>query len=98
MAINYRYNFQSLSKFYFLRYFHLICLTVKENASTFFLSQQVLVKIIGFKITIYLVIKQNISEFSSESKVHKNEHSAGKIPVCFLVYREKVRHPSAAKL
>ena len=53
---------------------------------------------IRFKITIYLVIKQNIFEFSSESRAHKNEHSTGKIPVCFLVYRDKVRHPSTAKL
>ena len=49
------------------------------------------------KITIYLVIKQNIFEFSSESRIYKNEHSAGKSPVCFLVYRDKVRHPSTAK-
>ena len=46
----------------------------------------------------YLVIKQNIFEFSSESRVHENEHFAGKIPVCFLDYRNKVRHPSTAKL
>ena len=51
-------------------------------------------EIIRFKITIYLVIKQNILEFSSESRVHKNEHSAGKSPVCFLVYRNKVRYPT----
>ena len=52
----------------------------------FFLSSQMLVKIIRFKVAIYLVIKQNIFEFSSESRVHENEHSAGKSPVCFLVY------------
>ena len=51
-----------------------------------------------FKITIYLVIKQNIFEFSSESRVYENEHSARKIPVCFLVYRDKVRYPRTAKL
>ena len=38
VSINYCYNFQSLSKFYFLRYFHLICFIVKENASSFFLT------------------------------------------------------------
>ena len=64
----------------------------------FLLSQQVLVEIIRFKIAIYLVIKQNIFEFSSESRVHENEHSAGKSPVCFLVYRDNVRHSSTAKL
>ena len=31
-------------------------------------------------------------KFSSKSRVHKNEHSAGKSLVCFLVYRDKVRH------
>ena len=36
VSINYRYNFQSLSKFYFLRYFYLIYFIVKENASSFF--------------------------------------------------------------
>ena len=46
----------------------------------FFLSLQVLVEIIRFKITIYLVIKQNSFEFSSESRVHENEHPAGKSP------------------
>ena len=61
-----------------------------------FPSKQVLVKIITFKITIYLVIKQNIFEFSSRSSVRENERSAGKSPVCFLVYRDKVRHPSTA--
>ena len=55
-------------------------------------------EIIRFKITIYLVIKQNIFEFSSESRVHENEHFAEKSPVCFLVYRDKARHPSTAKL
>ena len=35
-------------------------------------------KIIRFKITIYLVIKQNNFEFSSEKRVHENEHSAEK--------------------
>ena len=54
--------------------------------------------IIRFKITIYLVIKQNIFEFSSESRVHKNEHSVGKSPACFLVYRDKVSHPNTTKL
>ena len=54
-------------------------------------------EIIRFKITIYLVIKQNIFKFSSKSRVHKNEHSAGKSPLCFLVYRDKVRYPSTVK-
>ena len=58
----------------------------------------VLVEIIRFKSTIYLVIKQNIFEFSSKNRVYENEHFAGKSPVCFLVYRDKVRHPSTAKL
>ena len=44
VSINYRYNFQSLSKFYFLRYFHLICFVVKENASSFFLLNRYLCK------------------------------------------------------
>ena len=35
-------------------------------------------EIIKFKITIYLVIEQNIFEFSSKSKVHENEHSQEK--------------------
>ena len=35
-------------------------------------------EIIGFKITIYLVIEQNIFEFNSESRVHENDHSAKK--------------------
>ena len=30
-------------------------------------------EIIRFKITIYLMIKQNIFEFSSESRVHEHE-------------------------
>ena len=51
-----------------------------------------------FFLTIYLVIKQNIFEFSSESRVYENKHSAGKSPMCFLVYRDKVRYPSIAKL
>ena len=55
-------------------------------------------EIIKFKITIYLVIKQNIFEFSNESTVYKNEHSARRSPVCFLVYRDKVRHLSIVKL
>ena len=55
-------------------------------------------EIIRFKITIYLVIKQNIFEFLSESRVHEYEQSAGKSSVCFLVYRDKIRHPSTAKL
>ena len=55
-------------------------------------------EIITFKITIYLVIKQNIFEFSSESRVPENEHSAGKSPMCFLIYKNNVRHPSTAKL
>ena len=42
---------------------------------------QVLVERIRFKITIYLVIKQNIFEFSSKSRVYENEHSAGKSSV-----------------
>ena len=63
-----------------------------------FVTGGLLVEIIRFKITIYLVIKQNMFEFSSKSKVHKNKHSAGKSPVCFLVYRDKVRHPSTTKL
>ena len=33
-------------------------------------------EIIRFKITIYLVIKQNNFEFSNERRVHENEHSA----------------------
>ena len=41
---------------------------------------------------------QNIFEFSSESKVHENEHFARKIPVCFLVYRDKVRHQTKVSL
>ena len=49
----------------------------------FFLSSQVLVEIIRFKITIYLVIKQNIFEFSSESRVHENEHFHRKKPIVF---------------
>ena len=36
-------------------------------------------------------------KFSSESRVDENEQSTGKSPVCFLVYRDKVRHPSTAK-
>ena len=44
VPINYRYNFQSLSKFYILRYFHLICFTVKENASSFFFLNRYLWK------------------------------------------------------
>ena len=54
-----------------------------------FLTGSLLVEIIRFKIIIYLAIKQNIFEFSNESRVHENEHSAGKSPVCFLVYRAK---------
>ena len=46
-------------------------------------------EIIRFKITIYLEIKQNIFEFSSESRVHENEHSAGKSPLCFLFIETK---------
>ena len=49
----------------------------------FFLSSQVLVEIIRFKITIYLVIKQNIFEFSSESRVHENEYFRRKKPSVF---------------
>ena len=56
------------------------------------------VEIIRFKITIYLVIKQNIFEFSNKSRVYENEHFARKSPVCLLVYRDKVRHPTTAKL
>ena len=44
------------------------------------------------------MIKQNIFEFSSESRVHENEHTAGKSPVCFLVYKDKGKHPSTLKL
>ena len=55
-------------------------------------------EIIRFKITIYLVIKQNIFEFSSENRVYENGHSAGKSPVYFLIYRDKVRHLSTVKL
>ena len=40
----------------------------------FFLFKQKLLEIVRFIITIYLVIKQNIFESSSASKVHKNEH------------------------
>ena len=43
------------------------------------------------------MIKQNIFEFSSKSRVHENEHSAEKSQVCFLVYKDKVRHPSTVK-
>ena len=59
-----------------------------------------LVEIIRFKTTIYLVVKQNIFEFSSESRVHENEHSAGKSPVCFLVYRAKsdIEHSETYRL
>ena len=42
-------------------------------------------KYIRFKITIYLVIKENIFEFSSKSRVYENENSAGKSSVHFLV-------------
>ena len=38
---------------------------------------------IRFKITIYLVIKQNIFEFNSESRIYENEHSAGKAQCIF---------------
>ena len=97
MSINYHYYFQSLSKFYFLKYFYLICFIVKENLQVFsFLTGTC--QIIKFKITIYLVIQQNIFEFNSESRFYENEHSARKSPVCFLVYRDKVRHPSTVKL
>ena len=34
----------------------------------------------------------------AKSRVRENEHSAGESPVCFLVYRDKVRHPSTAKI
>ena len=40
-------------------------------------------EIIRFKITIYLVIKQNIFEFSSKSRVHENEQFRGKKPSVF---------------
>ena len=45
-------------------------------------------------------MEQNISEFSSESRVHENEHSVGKSPVCFLVCtgRDKVRHLTKVSL
>ena len=42
------------------------------------------------------MIKQNIFEFSCESRVHENEKMR-KSPVYLLVYRDKVRHPSTAK-
>ena len=35
-------------------------------------------EIIRFKITIYLVIKQNILKFSCKSRVHENEHCTAK--------------------
>ena len=41
-------------------------------------------EIIRFKIKIYLVIKQDIFEFSSESRVYKNEQSAGNTLDFFL--------------
>ena len=63
---------------------------------SFFLTATL--EIIRFKTTTYLVIMQNTFEFSSESRVHENEHSTGKSPLCFLIYRDKVRHPSTAKL
>ena len=44
------------------------------------------------------MIKQNIFEISSESRVPENEHTAGKTQCVFLIYRDKVRHPSTAKL
>ena len=49
-------------------------------------------EIIRFKITIYIVIKQNILKFSSESRVHENEHSAEKSPVCFLRQSQTSKH------
>ena len=55
-------------------------------------------EIIRFKFTIYLVIKQNIFELSSESRVYENEHSTGKSPVCFVAYRDKVRHQTKVSL
>ena len=58
----------------------------------------VLLEIVTFKITIYLVIKQNIFEFTSKSRVHENEHSVGKSTVGFLVYRDKVRHQTKVSL
>ena len=74
----------------------MICFIVKENASSFFFLNRYLWKyVIRFKITINLVIKQNIFEFSSESRVHENEHSTGKSSVCFLVYRDKVTYIQA---
>ena len=63
-----------------------------------FLTGRLLVELIRFKITIYLVIKQNVFEFSSESRVDENGHSAGKSPVCFLVYRDKVIHQTKVSL
>ena len=81
------YNFQSLSIFFEIFLFNLFY--NQRKCLKFFLSKQVLVEIIRFKITVYLVIKQNIFEFSSESRVHENQHSAGKSLVCFLVYKAK---------
>ena len=62
------------------------------------LSKEVLAEIIRYKITIYLVIKQNNFEFSNERRVHENEHYAEKSSVNFLIYRNDVRHFSRAKL
>ena len=91
-------QFSKFVKILFFELFSFDLFDSEEKCLKFFLSSQVLVEIIRFKIKIYLVIKQNIFEFSSESRVHENEHFAGKSPVCFLVYRDKVRHPSIAKL
>ena len=56
--MNYCYNFKNSTKFYFLRYFLLVCFKVTGNASNFFLSCQVLIETIRFEIIIYLDIKQ----------------------------------------
>ena len=56
-----------------------------------FLSQQVLLKIIRFKITIYLMIKQNIFEFSSESKVHKNEQEKAQCVSWFIEKKSDIQ-------
>ena len=37
-------------------------------------------------------------EFSSKSRVHENGHFTGKSPVCFLAYRDKVRHQTKVLL
>ena len=45
-------------------------------------------EMIRLKITIYFLIKQNIFEFNSKSRVREVEHSTGKSPVCFWFRRQ----------